>query len=52
MQKERSKKLWGSIALLICTIIWGSAFVMQSKAGEYVSPFYLNALRFFIGGVF
>lgn len=52
MQIVRSKKILGIIALLICTMIWGSAFVMQSKAGEFVSPFYLNAIRFFIGGVF
>lgn len=51
--KQTKKKQWmGISALLICTVLWGSAFVVQSKAGEHISPFYLNAIRFFIGGVF
>ncbi|MGM9968799.1 MAG: DMT family transporter [Anaeroplasma sp.] len=41
----------GIISLLICTIVWGSAFVAQSMAGEYIEPFYVNAIRFFIGGI-
>lgn len=52
MKLMKNNQWIGIGALLVCTVLWGSAFVMQSKAGEYISPFYLNAIRFFIGGVF
>ena len=39
------KKLFGSLILLITTIIWGSAFASQSKAMEFLSPFTFQAIR-------
>lgn len=40
-----------SLILLITAIIWGTSLVWQSEAGEYVSPFTFNALRFAVGGL-
>ncbi len=39
------KKLRGSIFLLLATIIWGSAFVSQSVAMDYIGPFSFQAIR-------
>lgn len=39
------QQLKGSIALLIGTIIWGSAFVAQSVGMEYIGPFTFQASR-------
>lgn len=47
-----SKKLKGSIMLLITALIWGSAFVAQSEGMRYIEPFTYNALRTLLGGVF
>ncbi len=41
-----------NILLLITSIIWGLAFAYQRAGTEYLSAFYFNALRFFLGGVF
>lgn len=46
-----SKKLKGSIMLLITALIWGSAFVAQSEGMRYIEPFTYNALRTLLGGV-
>ncbi|MCI5746000.1 MAG: DMT family transporter [Erysipelotrichaceae bacterium] len=46
------KKIFGSLILFIGVIIWGVAFVFQSKASEHLGPFYINAIRFLMGGVF
>lgn len=40
--------LKGSLILITAAIIWGLAFTAQSKAGETVPPFTVNALRSFI----
>ncbi|MBQ3075457.1 MAG: DMT family transporter, partial [Clostridia bacterium] len=32
-------------------IIWGTAFVAQSKGAQLVEPFTYNSLRMFIGGI-
>ncbi len=37
--------------LLIATFIWGFAFVAQSNASEYLHPFSLNGIRYFIGAL-
>ena len=37
--------------LLLAAIIWGTAFVAQSKGAQLVEPFTYNALRMFIGGI-
>ncbi|MCR5215526.1 MAG: DMT family transporter, partial [Lachnospiraceae bacterium] len=38
------------MALLLCALIWGTAFVSQSTGGDAVGPFSFNAIRFLIGG--
>ena len=44
-----SKKMQGNIMLLITAMIWGSAFVAQSKGMDYIGPFTFNVARNFIG---
>ena len=46
-----SKKLQGSIMLLITAMIWGTAFVAQSEGMKYVRPFTYNAARTLLGGI-
>jgi drug/metabolite transporter (DMT)-like permease len=41
-----------NLLLLLTSIIWGFAFAYQRAGTEYISPFYFNAIRFFLGGVF
>ncbi len=43
--------LKGSILLGIATVIWGSAFVAQEIAAEFIKPFTLNCLRSFVGAI-
>lgn len=38
-------KMMGSIFLLLATIIWGSAFVSQNMAMEFMGPFSFQAIR-------
>ncbi|MBQ3471197.1 MAG: DMT family transporter [Clostridia bacterium] len=45
------KNLRGGIMLLIAAIIWGTAFVAQSKGAQLVEPFTYNSLRMFRGGI-
>ena len=47
MQKQTK----GSIFLLLCAMIWGSAFVAQSEGMQYVEPFTMGATRFFLAGL-
>lgn len=48
----KDKKQFNSIImLLITTIIWGSAFVMQDIGSKYVESFTFNCVRFFISFV-
>ncbi|WP_295073149.1 DMT family transporter [Ruminococcus sp.] len=46
-----SKKLQGSIMLLITAMIWGTAFVAQSEGMKYVRPFTYNSVRTLLGGI-
>ena len=46
-----SKKMQGNIMLLITAMIWGSAFVAQSKGMEFIGPFTFNVVRNFVGGI-
>ena len=46
-----SKKMQGNIMLLITAMIWGSAFVAQSKGMEFIGPFTFNVARNFVGGI-
>lgn len=43
--------LKGSLLLGVATIIWGSAFVAQEVAAEFIDPFTLNCLRSFVGAM-
>ncbi len=44
------QQLRGSVLLLLCAIIWGTAFVAQSEGMEYVGGFTFNCVRNLIGG--
>lgn len=46
-----NKKLISSILLLLATILWGSAFVSQNVAMDYMKPFAFQAIRCFIAVV-
>lgn len=47
-----SKKLLGSVALLVAALFWGSTFVAQSVASEVVKPFTFLASRSLLGFLF
>lgn len=40
-----NKKIRGTIALTIATVIWGSAFIAQSVGMDYIEPFTFQAVR-------
>ncbi len=40
-----------SFMLVLCSIIWGSAFVAQSAGMDYVGPFTFNGIRSIIGTI-
>ncbi len=42
----------GSLLLLICSVIWGTAFTAQALAAEHLQSCTVNSLRFFVGGAF
>lgn len=42
------KRLQGSLAILLATIIWGCAFVAQSVGMDHVGPFTFQAVRCFL----
>ena len=44
-------RLYSNICLLITAMIWGAAFVAQSKGNEHIGPWTFTCLRFMIGGV-
>lgn len=39
------KQIRGSICLLLCTVIWGAAFVAQSVGMDHIGPFTFQAVR-------
>lgn len=43
--------LKGSIMLVIATVIWGTAFVFQEEAAEFIGPFTMNCMRSIVGAV-
>ncbi len=43
------KKLWGSVAMIIATILWGVAFSAQSRGMDYLDPMVFTALRSVVG---
>ncbi len=46
-----NKKVKGNFLLLITSVIWGTAFVAQSKGMDYIEPFTYNSLRTLLGGI-
>lgn len=46
-----NKQLKGSAYLLLATLFWGSTFVAQSAAMEYVGPFTFQAVRCGLGAL-
>lgn len=46
---KAGKEILGSFLLLITALIWGFAFVAQSKGMESVGPFTFNGIRSFVG---
>ena len=46
------KQLSGVIALLVATVIWGSAFIAQSVGMDKIGPFTFQAVRCFLAVVF
>ncbi len=51
MQKRKTDRLRGCLMLLLCALIWGTAFVAQSAGMDYVEPFTYNGIRTLIGGL-
>ncbi len=49
MKQNSKNQLVGSVLLLICAFIWGSAFVAQTTGAEYVGPFTFICLRSILG---
>ncbi|MBE6377544.1 MAG: DMT family transporter [Lentisphaerae bacterium] len=43
------KKIWGSTAMIIATILWGVAFSAQSRGMDYLHPMLFTALRSAVG---
>ena len=51
MTKEKRFQLRQSAILLLTSVIWGVAFVAQSVGMDYIGPYTLVAVRFFLGAV-
>lgn len=45
------KQFKGTVAILVTTMIWGSAFVAQSMGMDHVGPFTFQAVRCLLGGL-
>ena len=45
------KNIRGSIMLILCSMIWGTAFVAQSVGMNYIGPLTFNTIRCFVGGI-
>lgn len=50
MRENAAEKRTGALLLLLTALIWGSAFVAQSVAMDYVGPFTFCAARFLLSG--
>lgn len=46
---KRTNNLKGSLLLTLAAIIWGSAFVAQEEAAQFIGAFSLNFARSFVG---
>ena len=45
------KAFKGELILLFTALVWGFAFVAQSKGMEHIGPFSFNVFRFLLGGI-
>ena len=45
-------KLRGSLALILATVIWGSAFIAQSVGMDHIGPMTFQAARCGLGAIF
>ena len=48
----RREELVHTLVLILCAVIWGSAFVAQSIGAEFVGPFTFLALRNWVAMIF
>ncbi len=48
----KKSSLIGSLLLLICSVIWGTAFTAQALAAEHLQSCTVNSIRFFVGAIF
>lgn len=46
------KKLMGTLSLLLCTLIWGFAFIAQSMGMDNMGPFTFQAIRCLLAAIF
>ncbi len=46
------KRLAGPFLILVCTLIWGAAFVAQKTGAEHYAPFTLTCYRNVLAGLF
>lgn len=52
MTQLKKSNLKGSLILILASLIWGLAFVVQSHAADLVPPFLFNSLRSFVAALF
>ncbi len=45
------QKVRNSFLLVLTSLIWGTAFVAQSKGGKAIGPYAFNSIRSFIGAI-
>ena len=43
------KKAISFICLVVCTLIWGTAFIAQATGMDNIGPFTFNSVRFYVG---
>lgn len=51
MSKDTKIQIRQSLILLLCAVIWGTAFVSQSVGMEYIGAFTFNGIRSVIGAI-
>ena len=49
---KMKKQLMGSLSLLVCTMIWGFAFIAQSMGMDQMGPFTFQAIRCLLAAAF
>ena len=49
--KKRRLEIFGTLALLLASLIWGSSFVAQSIGMDYIAPLTFTTIRSFVGAL-